>query len=104
MAANTARSRPTLELRESWLASILNELFEELSVPQRHLVVALSRTSGPSLCRDRHSPITPVASAAGSAAVAAVPTVPMDSVTVEADLGQPSRPNQRPGTKRRRAG
>jgi len=35
-----------------------------------------------------------------SAAVAAVPAVPMDSVTVEADLVQLIRPNQRPGTKK----
>jgi len=103
MAANTAWSCPTWGCESRGWLRMLNELFEELPVPQRRLVIALSRTSGPSLCRDRHSPLARVASAAGSAAVAAVPTVPMDSVTVEADLGQSSRPNQRPGTKRTRA-
>jgi len=41
-----------------------------------------------------------VTSAVDSAAVAAVPTVLMDSVTVEADLGQPSRSNQRAAQKK----
>jgi len=45
-------------------ALMTNALFEELSVPQRRLVIAPSRTSGPSLCRNCHSPQTPVTRAA----------------------------------------